>query len=63
MPSRGRGLKEDTDVLRQEHGLVQHDLAASDLPRTVYLPQNILPRTNVEVLFGLRPAAVHQTLV
>jgi hypothetical protein len=46
-------LKEDAHVLRQEHVLIQDDLAAGDLPCAVDMPQDILPRTDVEVLFRL----------
>ena len=52
-PLTALALKENAHVLRQEHVLIQDDLAAGNLPSAVDLPQDILPCTDVEVLFRL----------
>jgi hypothetical protein len=53
LPLTALALKENAHVLRQEHVLIQDDLAAGDLPCAVDLPQDILPCTDVKVLFRL----------
>jgi hypothetical protein len=57
--SDGLALKEDAYVLRQEHVLIQDDLATDDLPCAAVVLQDILPCPHVEVLFRLGSAAVH----
>jgi len=52
-PPDGPSLKEDAHVFRQEHVLIQDDLTAGNLPCAVDLPQDILPCTDVKVLFRL----------
>src|SRR5262247_2192709 len=59
-PLRGApGLKEDANVLRQEHVLVEDDFAMGDLPGVVDLPEDVLSPAHVEVLLGLPPVAVN----
>src|ERR1051326_3201918 len=52
------GLKEDAHVLGQHHTLFKYDLAAGDLPCAIDAPQDILARTDVKLLLGLRPVSV-----
>src|SRR6516165_7163212 len=51
-------LKENTDILGHQNILVEDDLTSGDLPRAGDAAQDITPRPNIEILLGLRPAAV-----
>src|SRR5229473_467554 len=51
-------LKEDADVFRQQHVLVEDQLAVRDLPFSVDASQDIPPGADVEILLGLGAAAV-----
>src|SRR6516225_80398 len=61
-PARPGGSKEDADVLGQQHVLVESDLAAGDLPGASDAPKDIPSGADVEVLLGLRPAAIDQEI-
>src|SRR3984893_17217340 len=57
-PPVSRCSEENTHVLGRQYVLVQHQLAAGDLPGAVDAPQYILAGADKEVLFGFGAAAV-----
>src|SRR5580700_7648035 len=57
-PPVSRCSEENTHVLGRQYVLVEHQLAAGDLPGAVDAPQYILAGADKEVLFGFGAAAV-----
>src|SRR5215469_12446958 len=53
-------LKEESQVLAQQHILVEQDLAARDLPAALDVAQQVLALADQDVGLGLHPVAVDQ---
>src|SRR5687767_4435458 len=52
--------KEKREVLREQHALVEDDLAPRDPPLTVHAPQAVLALADEKIRFGLDAVAIEQ---